>query len=116
MMSERFIVDTVGSVVDVVNRDFYDYASDLVPLLNGLVDEVERLQYFESLYREQNLRLIKENGGLKHQVNYLEDRLDDYVGLEKENKKLKSENRMLKTIIGKNEQFIGSITHKGKWR
>jgi len=34
----------------------------------------------------------------------------------KENKELKNEIKMLKTIIGKNEYYIGNITHKGKWR
>lgn len=44
LSSERFMVDTVGSVVDMWNHDFYDYPSDLVPLLNELNDENEQLK------------------------------------------------------------------------
>lgn len=33
-----------------------------------------------------------------------------------ENLKLKSENNMLRTTIGRNEAYIDRLTHKGEWR
>lgn len=44
-------------------------------------------------------KLIEENEHLKHEINYLENRLDDCVCLKKENKDLKEENLELSQKI-----------------
>ena len=33
-MSERFIVDTAGTLIDIETRNTYDYVSKVCPLLN----------------------------------------------------------------------------------
>ena len=42
--NERFIVDTAGTLVDMVTRDTFDYVSDVVGLLNGYDKENEQLK------------------------------------------------------------------------
>ena len=43
-MSERFIVDTAGTLIDMETRNTYDYVSDVVDLLNGYDKENEQLK------------------------------------------------------------------------
>ena len=33
-MTDRFIIDDCGTLIDTYNRNTYDYISDIVPLLN----------------------------------------------------------------------------------
>lgn len=61
----------------------------------------------EKLYAQ----LKKENTNLKHEVNYLQDRLDDYVLVENENNELK------KIILFANDLITpGSITQHDYWK
>ena len=55
-MSERFIVDTAGTLIDMETRNTYDYVSEVCPLLN---------------------EMVKENKKLKSINNQLEDRLEE---------------------------------------
>ena len=48
-----------------------------------------------------------------HLLNLYHQTLDS---VEKENEQLKSEIKMLKTTIGRNEGYIDRLTHKGEWR
>ena len=50
--NERFIVDTAGTLIDMVTRDTFDYVSDVVGLLNG--------------YDKENKYLKQEISQLKH--------------------------------------------------
>lgn len=43
-MSNRFIIDDCGTLIDMVTRDMYDYVSEVCPLLNNLYDENEFLK------------------------------------------------------------------------
>ena len=43
-MSERFMVDDSGTLIDMVTRDTFDYVSDVVDLLNSLTDENKQLR------------------------------------------------------------------------
>ena len=43
-MTERFIVDTAGTLIDMETRDTFDYVSDVVDLLNGYDKENEQLK------------------------------------------------------------------------
>ena len=42
--NERFMVDTAGTLIDMVTRDTFDYVSDVVDLLNELSTENEQLK------------------------------------------------------------------------
>ena len=44
-MSNRFMVDDCGTLIDMESGDTYDYVSDVVDLLNRLVGENEQLKF-----------------------------------------------------------------------
>ena len=65
--NERFIVDTTGTLIDMVTRDTFDYVGDVVGLLNGYDKENEQLKkdctvliYHNQDYRKENEQLKKE--------------------------------------------------------
>lgn len=94
MIEKRFTVDKSGDFRDnktgVTIVDFgYNFngmeCRDILELMNNLSDGNEQLK--------------KENEELKHEINYLENRLDDCVCFEKENRDLKEENLELSQKI-----------------
>jgi len=48
--------------------------------------------------------------------NEIHDLKDNINGLLEKNEQLKQEINMLKTTIGRNEEYIDRLTHKGEWR
>ena len=42
--NERFIIDTAGTLIDMMTRNTFDYVSDVVDLLNGYDTENEQLK------------------------------------------------------------------------
>ena len=60
----------------------YGTVQKICELLNELHEENQRLQHFESLYRERNLKLEKENEELKAKVD------DKEIAVEVETEKL----------------------------
>ena len=43
-MTERFMVDDCGTLIDMTNRNTYDYVSDVCDLLNELHEENQTLK------------------------------------------------------------------------
>lgn len=43
-MTERFMIDDCGTLIDMNNRNTYDYVSDVVTLLNELNEENKHLK------------------------------------------------------------------------
>lgn len=43
-MTERFMIDDCGTLIDMNNRNTYDYVSDIVTLLNELNEENKQLK------------------------------------------------------------------------
>ena len=79
--NERFIIDTAGTLIDMVTRDTYDYVSEVCPLLNGMAKENENLK--DEVYEEMDnaltvLRDLYEDTPLKSQskMNNLYNRLE----------------------------------------
>ena len=64
-MNERFIVDTAGTLIDMVTRDTFDYVGDVVSLLNQLNDENEQLKKDCTVLICHNQEYRKENEQLK---------------------------------------------------
>ena len=71
-MTERFIVDTAGTLVDMVTRNTYDYVSEVCPLLNDIDSENTHVKYSLSAYmvdlnncKGKCSALEEENGQLK---------------------------------------------------
>jgi len=50
-MTERFIIDDAGTLIDMQTRDTYDYVSDVCGLLNVLHSRNKRLE--EKIQRER---------------------------------------------------------------
>ena len=84
-MSERFIVDDAGTLIDMVTRNTYDYVSDVVDLLNELAEGNKELRtknnaYLQDIevYREENTHLKLKNEKLKSEIKDLNDILARY--------------------------------------
>lgn len=43
-MTERFMVDDAGTLIDMQTRDMFDIVEEVCPLLNGLHEENEQLK------------------------------------------------------------------------
>jgi hypothetical protein len=43
-MTERFIIDDCGTLIDIQTRNTYDYVTDVCPLLNQLVKENKQIR------------------------------------------------------------------------
>ena len=63
--NERFIVDTAGTLIDMVTRNTYDYVSDVCHLLNELNNENKQLRNDCSILVQSNQNYRKENEQLK---------------------------------------------------
>ena len=92
-MTERFIVDTAGTLIDMVTRNTYDYVSEVCPLLNDIDSENTHVKYSLSA----------------HMVD-LNNCKGKCSALEEENEQLKQSNeRIVKDI----DLALGFIRHKG---
>ena len=87
MMTERFIVDTAGTLIDIETRDTFDIVEEVCPLLNEKEETITRLKKdFDScshnwalMYDEAKNKveeLSKENEQLKQ---YIYDNLDEDI-------------------------------------
>ena len=135
----------VNAIQDNVTGKHTPLSDKIADKLNELNDKKDELKRNYNLWIHRRMidhnevhRLEEENKELKKTVSYFADvcacsievmNEDETLKKEysaiictemqellKENKELKNEIKMLKTIIGKNEYYIGNITHKGKWR
>lgn len=43
-MTERYIIDDAGTLIDLETRNTYDYVSDVCPVLNELVTENKQIK------------------------------------------------------------------------
>jgi len=43
-MTERYMVDDAGTLIDMQTRDTYDYVSEICPILNEKEAEIKRLE------------------------------------------------------------------------
>ena len=78
-MSNRFMVDDAGTLIDMSTRDTYDYVSDVVDVLNGFVEEQEYLKFKGKQQKEIIKTLIKENEQLKQQVQNIHKLIDKKI-------------------------------------
>jgi len=77
-MTERFIIDDAGTLIDMQTRDTYDYVSDVCNLLNELAEENQRLKNDCSILVQSNQEYRKENEQLKNKIDVLEDDNETY--------------------------------------
>ena len=50
-MSERYMIDDAGTLIDKETRDVYDYVSDVCPVLNDYGERVKSLEYENRLLK-----------------------------------------------------------------
>ena len=50
-MSERFMVDDCGTLIDMETRDTYDYVEEVCPLLNELNDKLKEYASELAIYK-----------------------------------------------------------------
>ena len=43
-MTDRFIIDDAGTLIDIETRNTYDYVSEICPILNELVTENKQIR------------------------------------------------------------------------
>lgn len=43
-MTERYIIDDAGTLIDIETRNTYDYVSEICPILNELVTENRQIK------------------------------------------------------------------------
>ena len=63
-MTERFMVDDCGTLIDMESRNTYDYVSDVCGLLNELHE-----------FKQNNEELREENKQLKRRLMIMEDKV-----------------------------------------
>ena len=67
-MSERFIMDDAGTLIDMETRTTYDYVSEVCPLLNEQDATIKRLKTI----REEQIQTILK---LKRKIQEVEKRV-----------------------------------------
>ena len=89
---------------------------EVVDLLNDLNDENELLKIRFNEEREKSLKFCRnidtltiENEQLKHECNYLQNRLDDFICLQNENKQLKQKIKSINEILNEDIGYIESL-------
>lgn len=97
--NKRFMVDTCGTLIDMETRDTFDYVSEVVDLLNRLVNEINTYDAGNQLLKRSFDECCKENEKLKHECNYLQNRLDDFINAQKENEQLKQQLNYIQNSI-----------------
>ena len=69
-MTERYIIDTCGTLIDMETRNTYDYVSEVCDLLNELNDENKEL-------KADNQRMVKfimsKGYNLKDYLDYIKE-------------------------------------------
>ena len=59
-MTDRFIIDDAGTLIDIQTRNTYDYVTDVCPLLNQLSEENKQIRnIITELYQTERTELGK---------------------------------------------------------
>ena len=76
-MTERFMVDDCGTLIDMHTRDTFDYVSDVCDLLNEQHETIQRLKQNidELLTMDIEEELLEENKQLKRRLMIAEDKV-----------------------------------------
>ena len=59
-MTDRFIIDDAGTLIDIQTRNTYDYVTDVCPVLNQLVKENKQIRnIIIELYQTEKTQIGK---------------------------------------------------------
>lgn len=102
--NKRFIVDTCGTLIDMETRDSFDYVSEVVDLLNKLVNEINTYSEGNQLLKMSFDECRKENEQLKKELNYIQNSISEHI----KHQKTELGQKALKEIIEDyNEWLLG---------
>ena len=116
-MTERFIVDDVGTLIDMRTRETYDYVSDVCPVLNKLSNENEQLKqqisklqskYDKSKADELKILMETENTVLLDKKEF-ENYVRKHNELQRHNKRRKEKNRKYRNELKKRLKEINGL-------
>ena len=84
-MTERFMVDDAGTLIDMQTRDMFDIVEEVCPLLNRQHETIQRLEQNidELLSVDIEEELVKENEQLKSlniPIEEIKETVVDYKG------------------------------------
>lgn len=104
-MSERFMVDDAGELIDLNNHKFIDYGEECCNLLNEQHETIQRLKQNVDELLSVNIeeKLLKENEQLQQRINVLDDQITAQAivieGYQNRNQKLFDEKEHIKHTI-----------------
>jgi uncharacterized coiled-coil protein SlyX len=67
-MTDRFIVDDAGTLIDIETRNTYDYVSDVCPLLNQLNNEIKENEDIIDKQSDRIITLANENTKIQNTI------------------------------------------------
>ena len=67
-MTERFIIDDAGTLIDIETRNTYDYVSDICPLLNQLNNEIKENEDIIDKQSDRIITLANENTKIQNLI------------------------------------------------
>lgn len=94
-MTEKWIVDDAGTLINMVTRNHYDYVEEVVDVLNKLSEENEQLKKdlkkkfvpfakadgdYTAVNTEEFIKILNENEQLKQEVENLHEQLTHFLG------------------------------------
>ena len=85
-MTERFMIDDAGTLIDMNTRNTYDYVTDVVTVLNELNDTVKELTYENTqldIFITNNhlayIDLERKNKNLTKQLDYIQNSITEHI-------------------------------------
>lgn len=78
-MTERFMVDDAGTLIDMTNRNTYDYVNEVCGLLNDLHQEAKDNEHYHSEVLRLYKAVSKENEQLKQLLDYADDLIRSHL-------------------------------------
>lgn len=67
-MTERYIIDDAGTLIDIETRNTYDYVSDVCPLMNELSNEIKENEDIIDKQSDRIITLANENTKIKNTI------------------------------------------------
>lgn len=67
-MTERYIIDDAGTLIDIQTRNTYDYVSDVCPLLNQLNNKIKENEDIIDKQSDRIITLANENTKIQNTI------------------------------------------------
>lgn len=67
-MTERFIIDDCGTLIDIKTRNTYDYVSEVCPLLNQMNHSIETYKSGNRTIQARMKELSDKNQNIKNRI------------------------------------------------